>query len=136
VKPRPEPANALVLRTDFSDDAAWATVCQLIRAPSGDFRSYVDCVSDPAFDGVTAAEVVSGVRPGSGRTFLFVVDRETIEDPEHPVMVVDLYARPGRTFRVVPAEMWAVENNLSLANLDFDDFADAVGPDGIYRGFA
>jgi hypothetical protein len=31
--------------------------------------------------------------------------------------------------------MWGVENNLSIANMDFEEFADAVGPDGIFRGF-
>jgi len=31
--------------------------------------------------------------------------------------------------------MWDVENNLSLAILDFADFADAVDKDGIFRGF-
>jgi hypothetical protein len=56
-------------------------------------------------------------------------------DPEHPVLVVDLYSEPGRSFRVVPSEMWGVENNLSLANMDFEEFADAVDRDGVFRGF-
>jgi hypothetical protein len=28
-----------------------------------------------------------------------------------------------------------VENNLSVANLDFEDYADRVDADGIFRGF-
>jgi hypothetical protein len=35
----------------------------------------------------------------------------------------------------VPAELWSVENNLSLANMDFHQFADNVAPDGVFRGF-
>jgi Domain of unknown function (DUF6924) len=31
--------------------------------------------------------------------------------------------------------MWSVENNLSIANMDFEDFADATDDDGIFRGF-
>lgn len=31
--------------------------------------------------------------------------------------------------------MWGVENNLSLANMDYADFAANVDPDGILRGF-
>jgi hypothetical protein len=31
--------------------------------------------------------------------------------------------------------MWGVENNLSLANMDFAEFADATDPDGIFCGF-
>jgi len=51
------------------------------------------------------------------------------------VLVVDLYSDPGRSFRVIPSELWGVENNLSLANIDFEEFADAVDRDGVFRGF-
>jgi hypothetical protein len=35
----------------------------------------------------------------------------------------------------VPAELWSVENNINLANLDWADFARSAGPDGVFRGF-
>jgi hypothetical protein len=47
----------------------------------------------------------------------------------------DMYHDPGRTFRVIPSEMWGVENNLSLSNMDFFEFADAADEDGVFRGF-
>jgi hypothetical protein len=31
--------------------------------------------------------------------------------------------------------MWGVENNLSLANMDWEDFAATVDEDGVFRGF-
>jgi len=31
--------------------------------------------------------------------------------------------------------MCSVENNLSIANMDFSEFADNVDKDGIFRGF-
>jgi hypothetical protein len=54
---------------------------------------------------------------------------------EHPILVVDLYTEPGRSFRVVPAEVWGIENNLSTANMDFAEFADEADADGVFRGF-
>lgn len=42
----------------------------------------------------------------------------------------------GRTFRIIPSEMWGIENNLSIANMDFRDFADSADADGVFRGFA
>jgi len=51
------------------------------------------------------------------------------------VLVVDLYDEPGRSFRVVPQEAWSVENNLSISNMDFEEFADSVDADGVFRGF-
>lgn len=135
MKTIPETRQAAVLRTDFTDDAAWSDVCDEIQAPSGDFAASVDCISDRAFEGVTLEEVAELVRPDSRHTFLFLVDHSTFADPEHPVLVVDLYSDPGRTFRVIPSQMWGVENNLSLANMDFEEFADAVDKDGVFRGF-
>jgi len=53
---------------------------------------------------------------------------------EHPLLCLAL--RPvGRAFRIVPAELWGVENNLAIANMDYDEFADAADADGIFRGF-
>lgn len=40
----------------------------------------------------------------------------------------------SRRFRVIPQQAWAVENNLRLANMGFDDFEAALGPDGVFRG--
>ena len=38
-------------------------------------------------------------------------------------------------FRCIPAELWSIENNLNIANMDWEEFAEAVGADGIFRGF-
>ena len=69
------------------------------------------------------------------RQGLHIIDGECLRNPEHPILVLDLMDEPGRTFRVVPSELWSVENNLSLANMDFSDFADTAGADHIFRGF-
>jgi len=63
------------------------------------------------------------------------VDRVALTDPEHPILVVDLMDQPGRTFRVIPSEAWGVENNLSIANMGFEEFAEAADEDGVFRGF-
>jgi hypothetical protein len=136
MQPIPESEDALVVRTDFSDDDAWASVCRALRRPVGPFQAYVAFLDDPAYQGASAAEIVAAVPEDSDHTFLFVVDGVTIVDPEHPVLRIDLWDEPGRTFRVIPGEMWAVENNLSLANMDFAEFADAVDEDGVFRGGA
>ncbi|WBC08931.1 hypothetical protein [Micromonospora sp. WMMA1947] len=54
--------------------------------------------------------------------------------PDTPC-ALDLVHEPGRWFRVLPAEMWSVEDNLSIGNMDFFEFADAADPDGVFRGF-
>jgi hypothetical protein len=135
LKNLPKTEDSLVLRTHFTDDAAWDRLCRAIQKPVGDFRAYVECVSNLEYDGLTPRELVDLNSRDAYHLFAFVVDKITFEHPEHPVLVVDLHDVPGRTFRVVPNEMWSVENNLSLANMDFDEFADSVNQDGVFRGF-
>lgn len=57
-----------------------------------------------------------------------------LTDPESPILVVDLSHEPGRTFRVIPGEIWGVENNLSIANMDFEEFADSANGSAIRPG--
>jgi hypothetical protein len=137
MKRLPETRASLVLRTDFSDSPTWEQISIDIQQPQteDEFQARVECISDPAFTGLTPENAVL-FSTGSGRTFVFLVDLETISNPEHPVLVVDLNHQPGRTFRVIPSEMWTVENNLSLANMDFYEFADAADKDGVFRGFS
>jgi uncharacterized protein DUF6924 len=131
----PATPAALVLRTDFSDDPAWEAVCAASAAatPEG-FMAGLSFVSDPAFAGLTV-EQVAALTTASFRTFLFIVDHATVTDPEMPLVAVDMHDEPGRWFRVVPGRMSSVENNLSLANMHFREFADGVDPDGVFRGF-
>lgn len=124
-----------VLRTDFSDDSAWASICAAIRQPVGEFRAYADFVSDPEYDGLTAEQLTRLMPEDSNLTFAFIVDGVALTHPEHPILVVDLYDEPGRAFRVIPSQMYSVENNLSIANMDFEEFAEGVDDDGIFRGF-
>ncbi|WP_432423041.1 DUF6924 domain-containing protein [Streptomyces pseudovenezuelae] len=66
---------------------------------------------------------------------LVLADSATFASPECPLLVLDLRGEQGRCVRVVAAELWSIENNLSGANMDFEEFADAVDDDGVFRGF-
>jgi len=136
VKTLPKTDHSLLLRTDFSDDDAWTALCAAVQVPSEEgFLASVDCISDPAYDGLTVEQLVALAPKGGDHAFVFIADRLALTGPERPVLVVDLYDEPGRTFRVIPREMWGVENNLSIANMDYSEFADNTDPDGIFRGF-
>jgi hypothetical protein len=65
-----------------------------------------------------------------------VADAQTMRD--HTVLFVDLNelnGQAGRTFRSIPSEAETIVANLSVANMDFAEFADNTNPDGIFRGF-
>jgi hypothetical protein len=95
----------------------------------------VDCLSDAVFQGLSVQQVMSALPKGYGHFMLFVVDDTTLAQADHPVLCIDLSDEPGRSFRVIPLEMWSVENNLSLGNMDVKDFAGAADQDEVFRGF-
>jgi hypothetical protein len=125
------------VRTDYSDEVAWRTICELIV--SHDCEEYVPTLmplEDRAYEGATAADLFA--RADSDLSYFFIVDSEAISDPEHPVLVVDnepYSPHPGRTFRTVPAEVSSIDANLGISNMDFSEFADSVDADGVFRGF-
>ena len=132
----PRTEKALLLRTAFHDEIAWVELCHAVQATNAEgFSAQLECVSDNRFEGVTGDDVARQSANSGDRSFCFLADQQTLTNPEHPVLVVDLTEEPGRTFRVIPREMWSVENNLSLGNMDFREFAASADPDGVFRGF-
>jgi hypothetical protein len=136
MKKIPTTENAFALRTDFSNEAAWDDLCAAIQEPNGEFgfTATVDFISDPEYTSLTPEQLPPLLSKDSHWTFAFIIDRDALTLSHHPILVVDLVDEPGRFFRVIPSEMWSVENNLSIANMDFTEFADAVDQDGVYRG--
>jgi hypothetical protein len=135
--PLPETKGTPAIRTDFSDDGAWAELCGALTreyGPEG-FAADLDFIDDPAFDGMEADAVLTTVPADYPHGLLLIVDAVAFEHPDHPVLVVELDPRTGDRFRVVPASAWSVENNLSLCNMDWQDFAESVDSSGIFRGF-
>ena len=130
-----EEEGGYLIRTDFSDDAAWQATLAAVVARHGIFMGTFHVVDDPANAGASKDEIVRRLGTGFAHSYIFLVDSVTLTHPERPVLVVDLYERPLSEFRAVPSEVGAIQINLSLANMDFEDFARVAGPDGIFRGF-
>jgi len=125
-----------MVRTNYSNEAAWVELRRQAEARREDgFRANLYFYSDPLLGDLTTDQLVDLVKSGPFRTFFFVADDETLANPEHPVIAVDIHGQPGRTFRVIPSALWSVENNLAIFNMDFFEFADNVDADGVFRGF-
>jgi hypothetical protein len=137
MKQIPETEYALVLRTDFSDQATWETICAMIREPVGDFHflAYVEFLDDMQYADITKEQLLELFPKNYNHSFIIVVDQTAISNPAHPLLVVDLYEKSGREFRAIPSQIQGIENNLSIANMDFEEFADSVDADGVFRGF-
>ncbi|WP_143175042.1 DUF6924 domain-containing protein [Cryptosporangium aurantiacum] len=129
--PQPDDLTSLILRTDFTDDRAWNELRQTVGT---DGASYA---SDPSFADVTIQALIdtdTAADPDHQLTYVFLADALTMTDDEHPLLALDLFDEPGRTFRVAPRWFLDISANLGIGNLGFDEFADAADESGTYRG--
>ncbi len=148
-----EQGGTPVVRTDFSDDESWELVVYELTKPDDDgAEAHVTPVEDRSLAGVTG-EMLGSAFDGQGMSYGYVAlaDSRSMAEAESggevTVDYVDLSVAdeddvelvesfPGRTFRCSALQFPSVEVNLSLANRDFSEFADNVGADGVFRGFA
>ncbi|EHR62667.1 DUF6924 domain-containing protein [Saccharomonospora cyanea] len=130
-----------VVRADFSDDQFWAQLKEEITSPTEEgFLANVEFVEDRTLEGLEEAVIVAGFPRAYPYHYrhpvLFVVDSVTVSSAERPLLVVNLNEwDPSRPFRAVPRQVQSIENNLSIANMDFFEFARSVDADGVFRGF-
>jgi hypothetical protein len=138
MKQLPQTQNPLVLRTDFSNQAAWQEIRQAVQKPVGifRFRANVEFLDHAEYAGLTKDELLELVPKNYKHSFIAIVDQAAISHPEHPLLIVDLFGGSGNEFRSIPSQIQGIENHLSIANMDFEEFAEAAGEDGIFRGFA
>ncbi|OZM78577.1 hypothetical protein [Pseudonocardia sp. MH-G8] len=126
----PETDLPPLLRTDFTDDAAWRALLDEI----GDDR--VTAIADPAHQGLSVPELVALVPGGSVHPVLVVADDRTFSSVGRSLLLVDVVEEPGRTFRVaVPDALRSVVGNLEISNSSFDDYLDSDSFDhsGVYQ---
>ncbi|MFG2874838.1 DUF6924 domain-containing protein [Streptomyces sp. NPDC048337] len=144
---------ALVIRTDYEDEAAWRAVVAELERPWGDdgeFDAAVHLVDDRVWAGATPDQVREAVRRDEETCVVFLADGVTMRSALRPLLALDpveeeildpefyreLLDLP-REFRTVPAGVHCVHANLSLANMGFEEYAEAASAeaDGVYRSF-
>ena len=152
-----------LIRTDFTDDAAWRAVVTQVSAPVdfdepdeddlGDegYAPNLTAIDDPGFESVTGALLGEAFSAADGALgYALLADSRSmaeasaggeitldyvdlsVSDPEDAELFESFM---GRTFRCAVPEVASIETNLSLANMDFHEFADNTDPDGVFRGF-
>ncbi|MFY1697399.1 MULTISPECIES: DUF6924 domain-containing protein [unclassified Solwaraspora] len=153
-----------VVRTDFSDEAAWQQVLRRCN-DNPDFPTGINpaaIVDDPAFDGATIEEIRAAVAADEGLPVFFVADAVTMRG-EQPLLAVQVdddddelddddddeldddedydddavESSAGQPFRLLPEQVLSVHGNLALANMDFDEFGPGAADPTTYihRGF-
>ncbi|MBM7494433.1 hypothetical protein JOD64_005655 [Micromonospora luteifusca] len=137
----PETWCVPVVRADFRADDVWEQLKDEIVSPTDEgFVARVEFVEDRTLIGLSDTAITAGYPRAYPRQYrhpvVFVVDAVTVSLPERPLLVVNLNEGDDTgPFRTLPRQVQAIENNLSLANMDFFEFARSAGTDGVFRGF-
>lgn len=141
----PNPGVSMLVRTYFEAGSAnrWHDIEDACLAPnldpvSGDYYSaHFHTVDYLENEGATPEDVMAALPEAPPPRYLYIADETTFLDADTPVLVLNLYDHPGWRFRVIPRVIWAVENNLSISNMSFEDFlnilADRHVSDGVLR---
>ncbi|GAB18408.1 hypothetical protein GOEFS_054_00210 [Gordonia effusa NBRC 100432] len=131
------PDASVLIRTDYTDDVAWTELATAAQAPSepDEFTANLVLVEGPAWDSISVDELLDQLG-NSSTTYVFLADAESIAHPDHPILAVETsVVGRGQTVRVIASRMSSIENNLSLANMDFVEFVEGADADGVFRGF-
>jgi hypothetical protein len=122
----------IVVRTSFSDSAAWEKFCKEAVQPVHGMSMPLSFVDNPEYKDLSL-ESLQPLVAEYPEGFLFIVDQMTLEDSEYPVLVVDLVDEPYASFRATARLVGAIAANLGIGNADFYDFASLVDEDGVFR---
>ncbi len=96
----------------------------------------MEFLDDHENNGVTVEQLIEMVSEDYPHSFMVVADDVSISQSDHPLLIVDLLEVRGRRFRSLPAQVPSVENNLSIGNMGFEEFANAVDEGGVFRGLS
>lgn len=130
----PKSENAVLIRTDFSDEGAWHDLLEAARDPAEPFTFNMEVVDHRANKGATVDQLMEALPADYPHSFMVVADKGAISDSDYPLLVVDLLEEPGRQFRALAAEVASIDNNLSIGNMGFEELAQMVDEGGIFRG--
>ncbi|WP_454812803.1 DUF6924 domain-containing protein [Paenarthrobacter nitroguajacolicus] len=132
----PSTKDSLLVRATFSDAEAWVDALSVVMTENEDgFRAYVEVVDDNAWDNADWQHVrETALLTAEHATVLFILDDIAL-GPDYPILVVDLGDRSHEPFRCIARSLWSVDNNLNIANMDWEEFAEDTDAAGVFRGF-
>lgn len=130
----PTSENALLIRTDFSNQNAWDKLIAAAREPGDIFMFNMEIVDDRANDGMSVEQLLAALPEDYPHSFIVIADSTAISQPDHPLLVVDLAEERGRNFRAIASVISQIDSNLSIANMGFEEFAALVDDGGVFRG--
>lgn len=128
-----------LVRTWFEDEESWQRLLTEAVTRAHERGEYADIaiIDDSDAAGLSLSELAALHHVPTGHSLVIVADRRAMTEAGHPLLVLRADgASPPAQMRAAADQIAGIEINVALlANLDWEDFATHVGPDGVFRGF-
>jgi len=132
----PKTRDLILIRTDYTDETKWKTVHAAITSIYEEkFRAYFSILIHKSYSTLDTSDFTTNDYGDYNFNAIFIADSITMNHPEHPVLCIDLEVVPGRSFRVIPSQLWGVENCFAVGNMDYDAYYTCRDSDGVFRDF-
>ena len=126
--------GAQLIKIATARDVQWAAVVAATQSPALPFLAKIEFVAKPEFAGKTVDEALALLPKDYPYSFVFLADERALEEEGFPCYCVDLLDERRPRIRVDAKHLASVENNLTMANMDFAEFAEAAKAKGVFRG--
>lgn len=130
--PSAENDDTLFIRTCFTDLDRWESLWTAVVTPNADgFRAYVKLIDDTANGNLAISRIGTLM---SEDQLVLVADEVTLTTADRQVLALYRDEDGVQQLRVAVEALWDIQNNLSISNADWQDYADDANEDGVYRG--
>lgn len=128
--------RASLFRTDFSENVVWSKIYAEFMKPDpiSGLPANLNFCLDKKYNLATPESIIEDLKEYDFDYF-FIVDSVTINNKAHPVLCIGLGDNLGQKFRSLPSEINLIDANLSISNMNFEEFVSSVDSDGVFRGF-
>lgn len=136
-----EHVKARIYRTYFGSNESWEEILAILKLPEMfGMAPEFEIIEDKKNEGIEGSVLLNNLEEEytEALNYFFIADEMTFSHKEHPLIagnVPDLYLTEFMPFRLIPSQVGGVDANLSIANMGFEEFAEKVDADGIFRGF-
>jgi len=129
--------NVLLICTDFTKPKHWKEIVKALSKPTpkDKFMAHVDFLYSKELSGVPSTRLIPKHITNYEHDFVFICDKETMNSKDSEILVLDLNNSNNRSFRAKPSQIQDIENNLSISNMDWEDFSSNLDSTGLFLGW-
>lgn len=127
--------GAKLIKTGVEHSEKWSALVEAARSPEEPFFASFEVVEGAKYEGKTLEEVVQMLSSEPETMLVFIADDRALSEEGFPCIVLDMLVGSETVFRCTAEHLASIENNLSTANMGYEEFHEAAGEDGVFRGF-